>query len=63
MIRCPKCGSYQILGPTYIKGSLGELGDRLRYQCLCGYSRDELTLDAPYKDVFENAKKVLGESK
>ena len=42
---CPKCNSYRIYGPRYIKGPYG--GESLRYECAqCGYSEHEATRDS-----------------
>lgn len=40
---CPKCGSGDILGPSYKQDSYGEM---LVYRCArCGYCRTTPTLD------------------
>ncbi len=45
MIKCPKCTSYHINGPTYHKGPFGQ--ENLVYKCMqCGYSRCERTADS-----------------
>lgn len=44
MVSCPKCGSYSISGPRYIKTKGRGL---LRWTCnRCGYTQDSKTKDA-----------------
>lgn len=53
MSKCPKCGSYKIIGPKYEAGGCGDTkygGERLRYRCYdCGYSVTTETKDAREK--------------
>jgi hypothetical protein len=45
MASCPKCGSYSIGGPVYVKRDYG--GECLRYTCMtCGYQEDRACNDA-----------------
>jgi RNase P subunit RPR2 len=44
MLACPKCKSFRISGPTYVRLAYGEA---LEYVCMCcGYRKKEPTADA-----------------
>lgn len=43
---CPKCGSCQYPGATFIPRFVGESDPRLMWVCKCGYTFDSETADA-----------------